>query len=198
MGINWYWLVIVAQMVAILYLVYLLSVTVKRSQRDPLTGLYNRETLKETFQKLQGSKKRFSLMILDIDHFKYLNDSCGHVIGDEVLKGVSGRIAGNIRPQDSSFRYGGEEFLVILPDTGEDEAVIVARRLQEKLRQPYRLRQKFSEGLNVTVSMGISVSTKGDSPEDVLDRADKALYRAKKAGRDRIVFDQQKKEDRDE
>ncbi|MGM0629172.1 MAG: GGDEF domain-containing protein [Patescibacteria group bacterium] len=197
MGINWYWPVIVAQMVAILSLSYFLWAVVKRSKRDPLTGLYNRQTLKETFQKIEGSKKSFSLMILDIDYFKDLNDSWGHVVGDEVLKGVSGRITGNIRPQDSSFRYGGEEFLVILPDTGEDEAVRVARRLQEKLRNPYRLRQKVSENLNVTVSMGISVSAKGDSPEDVLDRADKALYRAKEAGRDRIVFDQQK-EDRDE
>ena len=181
-----YLIIIIAQFIIIIILSICFVGQRRKAERDQLTGLLNRQSLKRTFSDL--SKKRFSVLMIDIDHFKSINDKLGHLAGDEVLKGVAGRIAGGIRPQDISFRYGGEEFLVILPQTDINEAEKVALRLQEKLRKPYRLTGNNHYNLQATVSMGLSFSSGEETDtKAVLDRADKALYKAKESGRDRLV-----------
>ena len=162
------------------------------SERDHLTGLFNRNVFDGTLLNLlhlQKGRRDFALLVLDIDFFKAVNDNEGHLVGDKILKAVAVRIMGNIRPSDMAFRYGGEEFAVILPGTGRESAIQVGKRLLEKMRMPFRL-EKTTSGdntLNVTVSIGVAISKEGDSPPSVFSRADEALYHAKESGRDRLM-----------
>ena len=185
------WTTIVVQFFIILLLACHAYWQVKKNDRDPLTGLYNRRALRRHLKKLGRSDHTFSILMIDIDHFKLINDELGHVVGDKVIRCVARRISGFVRPSDLCFRYGGEEFLVIFPDTELDEAVNVATRLQEKLRRGYRLTNSVlgENMLNATVSMGLSFRSElGESPEDVLDGADGCLYKAKGLGRDNLFF----------
>jgi two-component system cell cycle response regulator len=155
---------------------------------DPLTGLGNRATFDMSIKQIAASARRsrsdYSLMLIDLDHFKKINDSYGHQSGDIVLKQVANAIAEAAREADICCRYGGEEFTVILPDTSPENAEILAHRIHQHIAK-LALRQT---GIlkPVTVSIGISGSDQSRVPPSRLVReADKALYRAKGNGRNR-------------
>jgi diguanylate cyclase (GGDEF)-like protein/PAS domain S-box-containing protein len=156
------------------------------SERDPLTSLYNRRKL---FQLLALEIKRsrrhnfpLALMLMDLDHFKAINDTFGHDIGDVVLKSVAEIVPVTIRTTDIVARYGGEEFVVVCPDTDLDGAVVVAEKIRGAIEG-----YPFPGAGSVTISIGISPLDKGDTADEVVRRADQALYMAKKMGRNRVV-----------
>lgn len=158
-----------------------------RASHDPLTGLLNRAALAQ----LRGNPRAmaqleqasYALLLVDIDHFKQVNDRHGHLLGDRALRAVGDAIAASIREGDVAARFGGEEFLVVLPSTRLSSAAEVAERIRGQVAQ-------LSLPFGLTVSIGIAAGEPElDRPERVFDRADQALYRAKAAGRDRIVVD---------
>ena len=153
---------------------------------DALTGLFNRRHLIEALDQERNRSNRndggfFSIGIFDIDHFKWINDTYGHQAGDGVLRRISETITANLRNIDCFGRFGGEEFLLILPETDLDSAHIKAERLRiqlGKLAFP-----EIDAGLRVTTSVGLTQYRKGESVDHTLARADRALYRAKDNGR---------------
>ena len=130
-----------------------------------------------------------ALMILDIDHFKAVNDTHGHDIGDAVLKEFAARLRRNIRGVDLACRFGGEEFVVLMPDTDYGQAQLVAERVRQSIAErPFDV--NAGRPLSVTVSAGVTLNeSDADTPETLIKRADVALYRAKREGRNRVVFD---------
>lgn len=157
---------------------------------DGLTGLYNRrhflERLSLEFNRLSRHSSSLSLLLLDIDHFKKINDTYGHPAGDDVLKGVAGIIREAIRNIDIPARYGGEEFAVLLPDTNKEGAM----RMAERLRSSIGKRRFSFEGkeIPVTASIGIATSpSDARTKEELIGKADEALYRAKGEGRNRCI-----------
>lgn len=162
-----------------------------QSIRDPLTGLFNRRYLEESLARELASCERrqlpLSLMMLDLDHFKAFNDLHGHAGGDALLAAFGQLLKAHARAEDIACRYGGEEFTLILPETGAEAALECAARLGEKVRQLH-VHHLGKELPAVTVSIGIAVYRCGaDDAEHLLRRADEALYRAKHEGRDRAV-----------
>jgi diguanylate cyclase (GGDEF)-like protein len=164
-----------------------------RSQalRDPLTGLFNRRYLEEQLaRELRRSERQegsLGLLMIDLDHFKAINDAHGHEAGDRVLAEVGGLLQQGVRSEDVAARYGGEEFTVLLPETGLDEAVWVAEKLRQACRRlQIRHRGGLIEGLRLSVGAAAFPAC-GDDPEELLRAADHALYRAKREGRDRVV-----------
>jgi two-component system, cell cycle response regulator len=158
---------------------------------DQLTGLYNRGYLTrhlDTLMRNAGPGKPVSFFIMDIDYFKSVNDTHGHDIGDEVLREFAGRVSANVRGIDLACRYGGEEFVVVMPDTDTAYAAQVAERLRRGVETtPFPISRTPGQ-LNITVSIGIASSLGGDDSADkLLHRADQALYRAKHEGRNRVV-----------
>ena len=130
-----------------------------------------------------------SFLILDVDFFKQVNDNYGHDIGDEVLREFANRISANVRGIDLACRYGGEEFVVVMPDTDLSFAYMVAERLRQSVADsPFNVSVAGKE-LTVTISIGVATSETGDTPEVLLKRADQALYRAKRDGRNRVIAD---------
>jgi diguanylate cyclase (GGDEF)-like protein len=163
-----------------------------RALTDSLTGLANRRAFDDAFARevsqSQRSSKPLSLLIVDIDHFKRVNDTHGHAAGDEVLRHVARAILASVRATDTAARQGGEEFAVILPFTADEQARIVAERIRKNvaaMRVPYEGKE-----LGVTVSLGgVSVvATKEVERGAIVNRADAALYQAKSSGRDRVVW----------
>jgi two-component system cell cycle response regulator len=159
---------------------------------DQLTGLHNRRYMTGQLAALvnravRGGEPVAALMI-DIDHFKKINDSFGHPIGDEVLREFAVRLASNVRAIDLPCRYGGEEFTVIMPDTKLEDAQRIAERIRLHVAgSPFRVAHG-EEQLTVTISIGVaSTSGEEDSPEALLKRADDAVYEAKAAGRNKVV-----------
>ncbi len=169
-----------------------LTQSVEAAIIDPLTGLHNRRFMQSHLAQLinasaaQGSP--FSLMILDIDHFKMVNDTWGHDAGDEVLKEFSARIRRAIRGLDMPCRAGGEEFVVLMPETEPYVAEVVAERIRQRMeRIPFPI-YDGKRSIAVTVSIGVSGFRGGQTTaEAMLKRADEALYRAKREGRNRVV-----------
>lgn len=159
---------------------------------DSLTGLHNRRYLsthlEAVMQRMSDSEKSMCLLMIDIDHFKQVNDAHGHAVGDEVLCEVAHRIGRNVRGFDLAARYGGEEFVVVMPDTPMEVAVAVAERLCEKVAEmPFKVAAPAGE-VRVTLSIGVAENRiHEDSPESLLKRADEALYEAKGQGRNRVV-----------
>jgi diguanylate cyclase (GGDEF)-like protein len=159
------------------------------AQKDPLTGICNRAALDEMMQRelshahRQGSS--CALLILDIDHFKAINDKYGHIIGDCALKAVVSMVAKCKRDGDLLFRYGGEEFVVLMRDTEMEGAGLLA----ERIRNHIETHPCCCSGvdLNIRVSIGASVLQKNDSPASLFARADQALYSAKRHGRNQVV-----------
>jgi two-component system cell cycle response regulator len=153
---------------------------------DPLTQLLNRraltERLTEEMERALRYESSLALLMVDLDHFKRINDTFGHLVGDDVLREVSALVRHTIRPTDLVARYGGEEFLVLLPDTAHDTAVAMAERIRERVAG-----HGFAahEGLALTSSVGLASfpSARIESVEDLFARADAALYRAKADGR---------------
>jgi len=154
---------------------------------DALTGLRNRRWLDEFFVRYtERSKKEeasFSILMMDIDNFKQYNDSHGHQAGDQALATLARIISTQVRPADAAVRYGGEEFLVLLPDRDFGEALVVAERLRETTSEA-KVKSIGGEPLpSITISVGIAVLKKEDTPDTLLASADAALYRAKEKGR---------------
>ncbi|MCF4995005.1 diguanylate cyclase [Pseudomonas syringae] len=158
--------------------------------RDPLTGTGNRIAMEQTLHREIEMARRhlqpLSLLMLDIDHFKDVNDSHGHSAGDEVLKAVAASIKGQLRNVDMVFRYGGEEFLILLSNTSRDAAALVG----ERLRQAAQNQDHYADGklIELTVSLGCSTLLPSESADSLLRRADSALYVAKREGRNRLTM----------
>jgi two-component system cell cycle response regulator len=161
---------------------------------DPLTGLFNRrymETHVGTLVERSAARgKSLSLLILDIDYFKSINDSFGHDAGDDVLREFAERLKASIRGIDLACRYGGEEFVVVMPDTDLGIATLVAERIRRRIAgEPFPIEQG-ARSIEVTISIGIAARAgPQDNASQMLKRADDALYRAKRDGRNRVVAD---------
>ncbi len=159
--------------------------------KDSLTGMHNRRfietSFKTAFDKAVSNNKPLSLLLLDIDHFKRVNDTFGHDIGDEVLKEFALRVGTGVRGVDLTARLGGEEFLIVLPDADIDAALIIGERLRAIISDKPFSDLTNCEDLNISVSIGIA-SFKGasDKVENMMKRSDLALYEAKKTGRNKI------------
>jgi len=167
--------------------------TMAMAVTDDMTGLYNRRYfdrhLGVMLSKAQSQDRDMALMILDIDHFKSVNDNYGHDIGDVVLREFAARLKRNIRGVDLACRFGGEEFVVLMPDTDYRQAETIAERVRQSISE-----RSFEIGadrhLSVTVSAGVTLNeARSETPESLIKRADVALYRAKREGRNRVVFD---------
>ena len=159
---------------------------------DQLTGLHNRRfmdnRLAVMFDESALRARSLSLLVLDIDHFKSVNDSWGHDAGDEVLREFADRVRACTRGIDLVARMGGEEIVVVLPDTGRDAAYRVAERIRERVESAPFAIQNNTRDIRVTVSVGVSNRRAGDtSSADMMKRADDALYRAKADGRNRVI-----------
>jgi len=121
--------------------------------------------------------------MIDLDHFKKINDDCGHLVGDRVLGELAQRLARGVRAVDVVGRWGGEEFLLLCPNTDQDGAQAVAEKLRASVSA-----EPFQAGISLTISLGVAIATGKEAPDAVLDRADRALYEAKEAGRNRVVL----------
>ncbi|MEM7634479.1 MAG: diguanylate cyclase, partial [Pseudomonadota bacterium] len=161
---------------------------------DPLTGLYNRRHMDNQLEiQLANADARgspLSILTLDVDFFKPINDTHGHDVGDRVLKELAGRLKEQVRTIDLCCRIGGEEFLIVLPGTQLQVGFTVAERLRRTISAvPFDVGAS-SGPLAITVSIGVAgYGTAGDTPEVILKRADEALYKAKRTGRNRVVLD---------
>ena len=161
---------------------------------DSLTGVFNRRYVSAHLPRLldraADSNKPVSILMFDIDHFKRVNDTFGHDVGDDVLREVAVRASRNLRNFDLVARLGGEEFVVIMPDTDGEAALVVAERLRNRIGDtPFKVDAPVDE-ITVTVSVGVAVGGRvGDTVDTLIKRADEALYHAKRAGRNRVVPD---------
>lgn len=162
-----------------------------QSLTDPLTGPLNRRSFLKLSGKEEARTRRrgnaLSVLMLDIDHFKRINDTYGHGIGDLAIKALADISAKTLRPTDILARYGGEEFVITLPETDSDHARVVAERLREAAAD---LSIPIDGGkLQFTVSIGVSTYARGEPLDQAIERADQALYRAKHNGRNRVEAD---------
>ena len=157
-------------------------------REDQLTGALNRRGMDEAFSRELARADRLdtplSIGLLDIDHFKKLNDGLGHQAGDEALKHLSKVVRGLLRPTDILARYGGEEFLILLPNTGLDEAEQVMKRIQRELTRQFFMHE--NERVLITFSAGVAQRISGEDEKTMLGRADAAMYAAKSHGRNRV------------
>jgi diguanylate cyclase (GGDEF)-like protein len=156
------------------------------SRKDVLTGLWNRnmyyKVLRKEIKSAMNNQEPLSIMMVDIDFFKDVNDTYGHYTGDEYLKFISNFFLNNIRQIDTVARWGGEEFSFIFPKTPKEDALKIARRILKQLRNTNH--EKVGK---VTISMGLTTFIKGEDYNDLFKRADQALYLSKDNGRDRVT-----------
>ncbi|GAB6074277.1 transporter substrate-binding domain-containing diguanylate cyclase [Nautilia lithotrophica] len=175
----WVYLVIFV-LILILIFIFLKARTYKeQSEFDALTQIYNRGTIEKILHK-KIKETNGSVIFFDIDHFKQINDTFGHEKGDLVLSKLAAIIQKNIRNSDYFGRWGGEEFVIILPNASFDAAYKIAEKLRKIIEN------SDFEGLKITISLGVSEFKKGDNPEDVLKKVDRALYEAKNSGRNQV------------
>ncbi len=158
----------------------------KLTNIDPLTGIYNRRYFYNISKELIALSKRenreLSLAMVDIDDFKQINDTYGHDVGDDILKLLVEKVNDNIRESDIFMRFGGEEFIIILPNTSSQQANVVMEKVRSVINH-----QKFLNDISFTVSIGISNYKKEDKDvESLFKRADLALYSAKNSGKNRV------------
>lgn len=156
---------------------------------DGLTGVFNRRHFLERLQEERERSKKFnypfSFLMIDIDHFKNLNDQYGHLVGDVILREVAKTLKENARQIDFIGRYGGEEFCICLTETDKEKAKLAAERFRKSIEN--KQMRAYDENLKVTISIGISVfPVDCQDIQGIIDRADKALYQAKQAGRNRV------------
>lgn len=161
---------------------------------DQLTGLYNRRYLAShlsaMFDRAYWTGRPLSVMVLDIDHFKGINDTYGHDAGDRVLQHFAERVRQSVRSMDLACRYGGEEFLIAMPDTDKQAASVVAERIREDVAAQRVVLNGGRDEVRITVSIGISSTEDGpkeDTAQKLIKRADEALYQAKSSGRNRVM-----------
>ena len=156
---------------------------------DALTGLHNRQAilgkLHETINRAKRYREDFSLIMLDLDHFKKVNDRYGHLTGDDVLEEVAALIRGTIRNTDVAGRYGGEEFIIILPQTTLSSAWVIAERLRSIIEQA-EMKDPAGNVFAITVSQGLAGWERGEDAHSLISRSDEALYKAKEKGRNRV------------
>ncbi|MGC8813451.1 GGDEF domain-containing protein [Dictyoglomus sp.] len=157
------------------------------SIKDDLTGLYNRRKMDQELEKClyiwERYNRPFSIIIIDIDDFKKINDTYGHLIGDMVLEKISKIIRENIRKSDIASRWGGEEFLILLPETNLQNATLVAEAFRRKIEEA-----NFGIDEKITVSVGVANIENNESIDSLIQRADKNLYKAKEYGKNKVVF----------
>jgi two-component system cell cycle response regulator len=157
---------------------------------DPLTGFYNQRYLMRHLRGLMaaGLPNGISVLMLDVDHFKNVNDRFGHAVGDKALKAVAETLRGRTRVFDSIARYGGEEFVVVMPGSSPTDARNAAERLRVAIEaMPFQAAAGVTH--TITVSIGIAYSDRRETtPEQILQAADAAMYRAKRGGRNRVEF----------
>jgi two-component system cell cycle response regulator len=169
-----------------------LDMSLELAVTDQLTGLHNRRymagQLKALVERAGQGSEPVSLLAIDIDHFKKINDSFGHDAGDEVLREFAVRLASNVRAVDLPVRHGGEEFLVVMPETRLEDAQRIAERIRLHVAgDPFRMAGR-EEQLDVTISIGVASTLPGETRVDgLLKRADRAMYDAKAAGRNRVI-----------
>lgn len=159
------------------------------ARRDSLSGLGNRMALETAIAtetaRAQRFGEAFSMLIVDIDHFKRINDALGHSSGDRVIRAVSAELAECLRPYDQAFRYGGEEFVVLLSQTALNRGMRIAERIRRRIAA--RCHVEGDRARKVTVSIGLAEFQRNETVSELFDRADRALYRAKGEGRNRTV-----------
>jgi two-component system cell cycle response regulator len=170
-----------------------MQMSIEAAITDALTGLHNRRYMESHLATLveqaAARGKPLTVLVLDIDYFKAINDTHGHDAGDDVLREFAIRIRKSIRGIDLACRFGGEEFVVVMPETDLAVATMVAERLRRRIAsEPFPI-QQGARRIEVTISVGIAGLGSGDSAAAVLKRADQALYRAKRDGRNRVVPD---------
>lgn len=161
------------------------------SMTDALTGLFNRryflERLFEEVERVKRHGEKFALFLLDIDNFKAFNDRYGHSVGDEILKLASKTIRDAVRSMDVVARYGGEEFVVLLPHTSKGESLVIAERIRQGIEEMKHARTAFKA--TPTISIGVAeFPGDADTIDDLVEHADKAMYAAKRLGRNRVVM----------
>jgi two-component system cell cycle response regulator len=169
------------------------QLSIEAAITDALTGLYNRRYMEThvggLVEQAVTRAKPLTVLVLDIDYFKSINDSHGHDAGDDVLREFAVRIRKSIRGIDLACRYGGEEFVVVMPETDMAVATMVAERLRRRIAgDPFPI-QEGARKIEVTISIGIAGLGRGDTAASMIKRADQALYRAKRDGRNRVVPD---------
>jgi diguanylate cyclase (GGDEF)-like protein len=163
----------------------------RQASRDPLTELYNRRyvfgMIENEIRRFERYGERFSLILIDADHFKCINDTHGHTAGDSALQHIARRSVESVRDADIVGRFGGEEFIVLLPHTAATDAAIVAERIRNSVHECLFTWQK--RDVPITLSLGVAeVSSTTSTFEDLVKTADQALYLAKRAGRDQVAI----------
>jgi diguanylate cyclase (GGDEF)-like protein len=154
----------------------------KESNYDDLTGVYNRKYILELLNSSENNSD-LTIMMLDIDHFKQINDKYGHQAGDEALRKVAQAIKGSLRSQDKVGRYGGEEFIILLPNTDIDKTYVIA----ERIRSNVEYIQYTNKDLKTTISIGVAMWQQNyNNMDDLIKEADRQLYRAKFSGRNQV------------
>jgi diguanylate cyclase len=171
-----------------------LSTMAAEASLDPITGLCNRRhfdaVLDEAIVRAAEARQPLSLLMIDVDHFKQFNDRFGHLVGDSVLSLIGGMLKQSIKGQDTAARFGGEEFAVILPNTGLRSATTLAEQIRTNIMgRELKIRSSDTRLGSITVSIGVSDVRLGDRPSTVIERADACLYAAKLAGRNCTRFD---------
>jgi len=170
------------------------QMSIEMATTDALTGLHNRRYMEShlatLIEQAASRGKPLSVLVVDIDYFKAINDTHGHDAGDDVLREFAMRLKKSTRGIDLACRYGGEEFVVVLPETDMGVATVVAERLRRRIAtEPFSIGQG-SDKVDVTISVGIAaIGDAQDTAHALLKRADQALYRAKRDGRNRVVPD---------
>jgi len=164
------------------------------SSKDSLSGLFNHrhfyEEMKKLFdlylrQKTKGEKKSSSIIVFDIDFFKKINDSHGHLVGDLTIKHVAETLVDSIRNSDTAFRYGGDEFVLLFNDTSNQEAKIAGEKIKENIsKRPFIYGKSI---INITISGGVASFDEAKDVNELLEKADKRLYQSKKSGRNKIT-----------
>ncbi len=160
--------------------------------KDDLTGVYNRRLFKDRLQeevkRAMRYKRPISLLMLDIDGFKEVNDNFGHMVGDVVLEKFAQLLKASCREVDVVARYGGDEFSIILPETDNQGAMLIAERISKKVEKQVFLKKDEGKTINLTISVGVSTCTRVmEETEDILHFADKALSLAKKEGKNSVI-----------
>lgn len=171
------------------------AASAKHARLDALTGLFNRRWLDENLPDLvaqhRSRTRPLTLLMIDIDRFKSFNDTFGHLSGDQALIAVARTLQAHIRTADQAARFGGEEFVIVLPEAATAEAARIASRIRHAARRARIISHEGAPLPGVTVSIGLAECLPGESAESLLARADAALYQAKQEGRNRLVISQQ-------